>query len=44
MIWLLVLVVLLIAAAPFLRERLRKPMNTKVRQSAPAPSRSSPAG
>ncbi|MBQ4826344.1 alpha/beta hydrolase [Leisingera sp. HS039] len=35
MIWLLVLVVLLIAAAPFLRERLRKPMNTKVRQSAP---------
>ncbi|UWQ32565.1 alpha/beta hydrolase [Leisingera sp. M527] len=35
MIWLLVLVVLLIAAAPFLRERLRKPMNSQARQSAP---------
>lgn len=35
MIWLLALAVLAIALAPFLRERLRKPMNAKARQTAP---------
>lgn len=44
MIWLLALAVLAIALAPFLRERLRKPMNAKARQTAPGALAQLPGG
>ncbi|MCB4457145.1 alpha/beta fold hydrolase [Leisingera sp. McT4-56] len=45
MIWLLLLAaVLLIAAAPFLREHLRKPMDAQARQTAPGALAQLPSG
>ncbi|MFY0310970.1 alpha/beta fold hydrolase [Leisingera sp. D0M16] len=44
MTWLLALAVLAIALAPFLRERLRKPMDAKARQTAPGALAQLPGG
>ncbi|KIC35835.1 alpha/beta fold hydrolase [Leisingera sp. ANG-M7] len=44
MIWLLLLAVLAITLAPFLRERLRKPMTAQARQTAPGALAQLPGG